>query len=153
VVWWDLNNYGSPTTGDYGLVSSGSPEPLAAGTPFPPYYGEELASLLTTPGSRLSQLAGLPDGLLGFQSDPGGQGGQRHVLLVNSGSAGTSTRPTGWFAAGSTVQSTTYSAASSSTPAPLVTSSGPVSTRVTLPASSIVVLSGAGKAATGRKRG
>ena len=38
--WWDLNNFGSPSTGDYGLVTSGGEEARSAGTALPPYYGE-----------------------------------------------------------------------------------------------------------------
>ena len=46
VVWRDMHNFGSPTTGDYGLLSSGPPETEPAGAPLPPYYGEQLASML-----------------------------------------------------------------------------------------------------------
>jgi hypothetical protein len=139
VVWWDLNNFGSPATGDYGIVSSGNPETEPTGTPFPPYYGEQLASQLTSSGARLHDLAtGSPD-VLGYQSDGGGL---RRVLLVN-------TRPTAalsvrnrWFTPGTSLSVETYAAATASGPSPIGHSTVRAGTNQTLPAESVVVLAG-----------
>ena len=109
VDWWDLNNYGTPTTGDFGLLSSGSPESQPANSPLPPYYGEVLASRLTSAGSRLRTLSALPASLLGFESD---LHGQRSVLLVNPAPNRRTSSTPGWFRpAGRPLE--TYSAATS----------------------------------------
>ncbi len=81
VDWWDLNNFGSPSTGDFGLVTSGGQEAQPAGSALPPYYGEELASRLTATGSRLQSIATGTSALLGFEST---LGNKRRVLLVNT---------------------------------------------------------------------
>ena len=39
IDWWDPNNYGAPTTGDFGLLSSGSPETQPTGSPSRPTTG------------------------------------------------------------------------------------------------------------------
>ena len=139
VVWWDLNNYGSPAGGDYGLVSSGSPEVQAPGTPFPPYYGVQLASMLTTTGSRLSTLATGSASVVGFRSD---QHGHRNLLLVNSGGADTVTVLPSWFRRGSAVATAFYSAATAGGADPIVHATVTAGHRLSLPAESIVVLSG-----------
>ncbi len=61
---WDLHNgavsgnaspdlYGSATYGDYGILSNGSSGEPAANTPFPSYYGMQMASLLGKAGDKL----------------------------------------------------------------------------------------------------
>jgi alpha-L-arabinofuranosidase len=64
VDWWalytGLQDSGSAGTGDLGLLSTGSQDCLSTAvceppvnTPYPAYYGLQLTSALTTPGSRL----------------------------------------------------------------------------------------------------
>ncbi|MDP9727399.1 hypothetical protein [Alicyclobacillus tolerans] len=73
VDWWDLHNgafagntspslYGNTTYGDYGLLSNGSSVTTSSGntvteppvnTPFPTYYGFELAGDLVKPGATI----------------------------------------------------------------------------------------------------
>ncbi len=137
VDWWDLNNFGSPTTGDYGIVSSGSPETEPAGTPFPPYYGEQLASQLTAPGARLQSLATGSPSVLGYQSDGGGL---RRVLLVNTSPTAAISVRNRWFAPGATLAVETYAAATASGPDPIGHSSVRAGTGQKLPAESVVVL-------------
>jgi hypothetical protein len=139
VDWWDLNNFGSPSTGDYGLVSSGSPETEPAGTPFPPYYGEELASRLTTTGSHLETVATGSSTLLGFESD---LRNLRRVLLINADSRNPATISPSWFKSGSNLQVEAYRATTASSPSPIARSTARSDSQVSLPALSIVVLSG-----------
>jgi hypothetical protein len=140
VDWWDLNNFGSPDGGDYGLLSSGSPEAEPAGTPLPPYFGEVLASMLTSPGSRLTPLDAGTHTLLGFRSD---LGGRRHVLLINTDPSHPVTLAPSWFSSGSTIETATYGASTAADPNPIVESTTSSDTSFSLPAQSIVVLSGA----------
>jgi hypothetical protein len=139
VDWWDLNNFGTPTTGDFGLVSSGGPESGAAGSPYPPYYGYELASMLASPGSRLRAIAIAPSSVLGFESD---LQGQRSVLLVNAAPNRQSIIAPSWFKPGLQIQTETYSAETSADPEPIVGSTASAAATVPLPAESIVVLRG-----------
>jgi hypothetical protein len=139
VDWWDLNNYGSPATGDFGLVSSGSPETAPAGSPFPPYYGEVLASMLTAPGSHLRATPVLAGSVLGFESD---LHGRRTVLLVNPDPSDRSLATPGWFKPGWPMEIDTYSAATSTDAEPIVGSTASWNARVSTPAESIVVLTG-----------
>jgi hypothetical protein len=141
VDWWDLNNFGSPTTGDYGIVSSGSPETEPAGTPFPPYYGEQLASQLAAPGARLQSLATGSPSVLGYRSDGGGL---RRVLLVNTSPTARVSVRNRWFAPGSTLAVETYAAATASGPSPIAHSTVHAEATQTLPAESVVVLAGPG---------
>jgi hypothetical protein len=139
VDWWDLNNFGSPTEGDYGLVSSGSPETQPAGTPFPPYYGEELASKLTTSGSHIKAADTGSNNVLGFQSD---LGHRRRVLLVNTAPFRISSDTDRWFTAGSDLDALTYSASTADAPSPIAQSTTTAGRSLVLPAESIVVLTG-----------
>ena len=140
VVWWDLNNFGSPTSGDYGIVTSGGPEPGPVGSPLPPYYGELLASRLTAAGSHLDSAVTGISSLLGFQST---LGARRSVLLINTDSATAEDIAPRWFAATSRVRVETYSASSADATDPVVRSTLASGGRVTLPPLSIVVLTGA----------
>ena len=139
VDWWDLNNFGSTSTGDYGLVTSGSLETQAADTPLPPYYGEELASQLATPSSHLETIPTASSRLLGFESD---LRNERHVLLVNTASNTSASIAPSWFTSGSKLHVETYSALSAGTSSPITRSAAISSGRVLLPAQSIVVISG-----------
>ncbi len=79
VDWWDLHNYGS-MQGDFGLLSSGSNQEPPAQTPFPPYYGLRLASMLTIPGSHLTQAN---SGVSGVSKFVARRQGTTTVMFVN----------------------------------------------------------------------
>ena len=140
VLWWDLNNYGSPTMGDYGMLASGPPEPEAVGQPLPPYFGEELASMLASPGARLSLLSTGSSDVLGFQSD---RSGSRHVLLINANQSEAATVTPNSFEKGTEVGTSSYDATSAAGPDPVVQSSVPAASALRLPPQSIIVLAGA----------
>ena len=142
VDWWDLNNYGTPTTGDFGLLSSGSPETEPTDSPLPPYYGEVLASMLTSPGSHLRAIAATPSSLFDFESD---LHGRRSVLLVNAAPNHRFVVTPTWFRHRSQIQVETYGAATSTDSEPIVGSTASSTAKVSLPAESIVVLSGTAK--------
>jgi hypothetical protein len=139
VDWWDLNNFGSLSTGDYGMVSSGATEPQPEGTPLPAYYGEQLASQLTGNGSRLDTVATGSPTLLGFESN---FQNLRRVLVANSDPNRAATIRPSWFAAGSKVHVQTYSAATAGAPDPIVRTTVSSGGQLSLPAMSLVVLSG-----------
>jgi hypothetical protein len=139
VDWWDLNNFGSSTGGDYGLVSSGSPEGEPAGIPFPPYYGEELASNLTRPGSHVETVATGSRDVLGFKSV---RGPKQSILLVNTASSKIVSIPDRWFTSGSALDERTYSASTAAAANPIVESTQKATRSLPLPAESIVVLTG-----------
>lgn len=143
VDWWDLNNFGSPANGDYGMVSSGSPETEAAGAPLPPYYGEQLASMLTASGSHVEAVDTGSPTMLGFESD---LGQVRHVLLVNTGSTEAAVASDRWFASGTQLRQTAYSAATAGSTNPLVRSAVVAGRSEGLAGESIVVLSGNARA-------
>jgi hypothetical protein len=137
--WWDLNNFGSPSTGDYGLLSSGSPEPLPAGTPLPAYYGAALAGLLAEPGSHLGSLSTGSPAVLGFESN---LRGRRRILLINGNSSERTISMPNWFASAGRLQSQTYGPSTAGGSHPIVQAtiaSGPM---INVPAGSIVVLTG-----------
>jgi len=140
VDWWNLNNFGSPTTGDYGMLSSGVPELEPAGSPLPPYYGELLASRLTSAGVRLITVATGSPTVLGFESD---LHGVRRVLLINTDSSKAAAITPRWFSSRSELQIEAYSDSSASSTSPIVRSTAPSDGRMSLPELSIVVLSGA----------
>jgi hypothetical protein len=105
--WWDLHNYGSPA-GDYGMLSSGTSGEPPVDTPFPSYYGYQLASLLTTPGSRLEAIPTTSPTLLEFRAQ---WGDRTSVMLINSDSTAPRTVTIGHFDHGETLQTYSYSAA------------------------------------------
>jgi hypothetical protein len=139
VDWWDLSNFGSPSTGDYGLLSSGPPEVNSAGTPLPPYYGELLSSRLTSTGSRLKNTSAGSPAVLGFQSD---FQNRRRILLVNTGSIGPTTIRPNWFISGSVVHVETYSPSTARDLIPVTRSTLKAGSQISLPPLSIVVLAG-----------
>jgi hypothetical protein len=139
VDWWDLNNFGTPTTGDFGLVSSGPPEIQPAGAPLPPYYGEKLASMLTLPGSHLQTTTTRSSSLIGFTSD---LGSERRVLLINSDDSRKAMIAPTWFRRGTDIRIATYSASSATTPSPITQTTVRSGQPVSAPAQSIMVLSG-----------
>jgi hypothetical protein len=140
VDWWDLNNFGSPAGGDYGLVSSGNPEPQPAGTPLPPYYGDLLASNLTSDGSHVTSLDTGSRDVLGFESDP------RHglrILLINPTGSTVASAADRSFPSGSVLGTLTYSPSTASAADPIVHSTTRAGRSLALPPESIVVVSGA----------
>ena len=139
VDWWDMNNFGSSTGGDFGLLSSGGSESEPADAPLPPYYGEEMASMLATGGGRLTALATGSPTLIGFQSD---LDDRRRVLLVNADPGASATVNLRWFPRAVAIDTATYSPASATTSDPIVTSTASSDAPLRLPAQSIVVLSG-----------
>jgi hypothetical protein len=139
VDWWDLNNFGSPTGGDYGLVSSGSPESEAAGTPLPPYYGEQLASNLTADGGDIGTLHTGSSDVVGFKSD---LGHESRVLLVNTAPSQVVSVADRWFTSGSALDVLTYSPLTAGSPNPVVPSTTTAGRSLVLPAESIVVVTG-----------
>ncbi len=139
VDWWDLNNFGTPTGGDYGMLSSGSPESEPAGTPLPPYYGEQLASNLTRSGSHVRVAGTGSNDVLGFKSD---QGQQQQILLVNTAPSRAVSVADRWFTTGSALETLTYGASTADTANPIVGSTTTARRTLALPAESIVVLSG-----------
>ncbi len=139
VDWWDLSNFGSPSSGDYGLLSSGAPETTPAGTPMAPYYGVQLASALTASGSHLEAVnTGTPK-LFAYESS---LKKQRRVLFVNTDPNAPATVSNAWFTKGQKVDTSTYSAATSGSATPIVHATITAGPNLSLPAMSIVVESG-----------
>jgi hypothetical protein len=139
VDWWDLNNFGSPTRGDYGMLSSGGPESEPVGTPLPPYFGELLASNLTRSGSHVRVVGTGSKNVLGFTSE---LGQEQQLLLVNTAPSRAVSVADRWFTRGSALETLTYSASTADTASPIVRSTTTAGRRLALPTESIVVLSG-----------
>ncbi len=139
VDWWDLNNYGTFASGDFGMVTSGGQETQPEGTPLPAYYGYQLASRLTSAGSVLESLVTGQSKIIGFAST---SGDKRRILLMNTGPSTSSTIDARAFTTGSTLQDESYSDSTASRPDPINHTTQLSSQPVSLPALSIVVLSG-----------
>lgn len=107
VDWWDLHNDGTPQ-GDYGMLSSGTSGEPAVDTPFPAYYGYLLASLLASPGARLTALPTSSAQVLAFGSRDGRSSA---IMLINGGTGPVTVSPQGLATAAGTVRSYRYSAA------------------------------------------
>ncbi len=138
VDWWDVHNYGTPTA-DFGMFSSGTGGEPAADTPYPPYFGYQLASKLAVRGAKLSTLdLGIPNVFTYTSQLPNGS---YAVLLANADpttAVGVSTASLG--ITGTTATQSTYDAAN-----PTVVQTAFAGSQVTLPAESVVVLTtGAG---------
>jgi hypothetical protein len=135
VDWWDVHNYGSPTA-DFGMFSSASSGEPAVDTPYPPYYGYELASKLAVKGAKVGTLLVSTPNIYAYYSQQ--PGGGYSVMLVNADPSNAYTIPTSSLGITSTAETEySYSAAS-----PSVTSGSFSGTSVSVPAQSIVVLSG-----------
>jgi hypothetical protein len=137
--YWDMHNFGSPQGGDFGMFTSTTPTP--SNSPLPAYYGYFLASLLTRLSAPITSLTTGSSTVLGFQS--GQSGGSQAVLLINTNTSQSATVPVSAFPAGSSLQTWTYSAASSTATNPIsqgTTTAQQVSAGVVLPAESIVVV-------------
>jgi hypothetical protein len=143
VDWWDMNNYGNTgaacTSPDYGMFSSGSP-PFAE----TPYYGYVLASLLAKPGARLSALGTSdPADVIAWQSQL--PGGAEAVALLNTNTSSSETvtfRPLQPLVG--QLETWSYSAgtqdATNSEIVRTTTAASSLSSGITLPAESLVVL-------------
>jgi hypothetical protein len=135
VDWWDVHNYGTPTA-DFGMFSSGSSGEPAVDTPYPPYYGYQLASKLAVKGAKVGTLLVPTPNIYAYYSKQ--PGGGYSVMLVNADPSNGYTIPTSSLGITSTAETEyTYSAAS-----PSVTSGSFSAASVSVPAESIVVLSG-----------
>jgi hypothetical protein len=137
VDWWDMNNFGSPTGGDYGMFSSGNPAP--ADSPLPAYYGYLLASLVAPEGAA-QPFDTSSSWVYGFRS---GERGRRAVLLINTNVDGPVKLSVAEFKDRGTVATWTYSAATASLSNPVVagTATGQqLQSGLSLPPESIVVI-------------
>jgi hypothetical protein len=136
VDWWDVHNYGSPTA-DFGMFSSGSNAEPAVDTPYPPYYGYELASKLAVSGATVSTLRLPTPNIYAYDSKL--PGGSYAVMLVNADPSNTYTVSTSSLGITSTSETQyTYDAA-----APTIATSTLSGATVSVPAESIVVLTNA----------
>jgi hypothetical protein len=142
VDWWDVHNYGTPTA-DFGMFSSASSGEPTVDTPYAPYYGYELASLLAVKGAKVGTLAVATPNIYGYYSNL--PGGGYDVMLVNADPSNAYTISTSSLGITSSSETQyTYSAANPS----VATSTAGGS--VSVPAESVVVLAkGTGTAPTG----
>ena len=133
VNWWDVHNYGTPT-GDFGMFSSGSSGEPAADTPYPPYYGYQLAAKLAVKGAKVGTLlVSTPNVYAYYSQQPGGG---YSVMLVNADPSNGYSISTASLGITSTTETEyTYSAAN-----PSVVAGNFSGSSVTVPAESIVVL-------------
>ena len=134
VDWWDVHNYGSPTA-DFGMFSSGSTGEPAVDTPYAPYYGYELASLLATKGATVGTLLLPTPDIYAYDSK---SSSGYSVMLVNANpSVAYSINTASLGLTSSSETEYVYDAAN-----PTVVSSAFSGSTVSVPAESIVVLSG-----------
>jgi Cellulose binding domain len=134
VDWWDVHNYGSPTA-DFGMFSSASSGEPAVDTPYPPYYGYELASKLAVKGAKVGTLGVSTPNIYAYYSQQ--SGGGYSVMLINADPSNGYTISTSSLGITSTSEAEySYSAAR-----PSVTSASFSGASVSVPAESIVVLS------------
>jgi len=135
VDWWDVHNYGTPTA-DFGMFSSASSGEPAVDTPYAPYYGYQLASLLAVKGAKVSTLIVPTPNIYGYSSVL--PGGGYNVMLVNadpSNAYTVSAASLGLTSASETEY--TYDAAN-----PTVVKGTASGSSISVPAESVVVLSG-----------
>ena len=133
VDWWDVHNYGTPT-GDFGMFSSGSSGEPAVDTPYPPYYGYQLAAKLAVKGAKVGTLLVSTPNIYGYYAQQ--PGGGYAVMLVNADPSNGYSIATSSLGITSTTETEyTYSAAN-----PSVVAGNFSGTSVSVPAESIVVL-------------
>lgn len=133
VDWWDVHNYGSPTA-DFGMFSSASSGEPAMDTPYPPYYGYELASKLAVKGAKVGTLPISTPNVYSYYSDL--PDGSYAVMLVNADPANGYQINTGSLGlSGSSATQYTYDSAN-----PTVATSAFSGSSVSVPAESVVVL-------------
>ena len=133
VDWWDVHNYGTPTA-DFGMFSSASSGEPAVDTPYPPYYGYELASKLAVKGAKVGTLALSTPNIYSYYSDL--PGGSYAVMLVNADPANSySVAASSLGITSSSETEYTYDNAN-----PAIVSSSFSGSSVSVPAESVVVL-------------
>jgi hypothetical protein len=135
VDWWDVHNYGTATA-DFGLFSSATGGEPAIDTPNAPYYGYQLASKLAVAGAKVSTLTVPAPNVYAYASSL--PNGSYAVLLANADPANpavVSTASLGITSPSETEYS--YSAAQ-----PSITTGAFTGTSLSLPAQSVVVLTG-----------
>jgi Cellulose binding domain len=137
VDWWDVHNYGSPTA-DFGMFSSASSGEPAVDTPYPPYYGYELAAKLAVKNAKVGTLLVPTPNIYAYDSEL--PGGSYDVMLVNADPS--NAYPISTSSLGFTSSSETEYTYDNADPA-IVTGSLSGST-VSVPAESVVVLAGTG---------
>jgi hypothetical protein len=136
VDWWDVHNYGSPTA-DFGMFSSATSGEPAMDTPYPPYYGYQLASKLAVKGAKVGILPIATPNIYSYYSDL--PDGSYAVMLINADPANSSQVSTSSLGITSPAETEyTYDAAN-----PSVVSSSFSGGSVSVPAQSIVVLTNA----------
>ena len=133
VDWWDVHNYGSPTA-DFGMFSSASSGEPAMDTPYPPYYGYEVAAKLAVKGAKVGTLPIATPNIYSYYSDL--PGGGYAVMLVNADPASSYQVSTSSLGITSTSE-TQYTYDSASPAIATTTFSG---SSVSVPAESVVVL-------------
>jgi hypothetical protein len=141
VDWWDVHNYGSPTA-DFGMFSSGSNGEPAVDTPYAPYYGYELAAKLAVKGATVGTLLVSTPNIYGYYSQL--PDGSYDVMLVNADPSNSYQIATSSLGITSPTETEyTYSAAN-----PTISTGSLSGGSVSVPAQSIVVLSGTGAPAS-----
>lgn len=136
VDWWDVHNYGTPTA-DFGMFSSASGGEPAMDTPYPPYYGYELASKLAAPGAKVGTLLVPTPNIYAYDSKLAD--GSYAVMLVNADPSNAYTIGASSLGITSTSETEyTYDAAN-----PTVATGTLSGASVSVPAESIVVLTNA----------
>jgi cellulose binding protein with CBM2 domain len=136
VDWWDVHNYGSPAA-DFGMFSSATSGEAAMDTPYPPYYGYQLAAKLAVKGAKVGTLPIATPNIYSYYSDL--PDGSYAVLLANADPANSyqvSTSSLGFTSPAGTEYS--YDAAD-----PSIVSSSFSGGSVSVPAESVVVLTNA----------
>ena len=137
VDWWDVHNYGSPTA-DFGMFSSATSGEPAIDTPYPPYYGYELASKLAVTGARVGTLLVSTPNIYGYYSQL--PGGSYDVMLVNADPSNSYTIAASSLGLTSSAETEyTYDNAD-----PTIVSGSVSGSSIPVPAESVVVLSGTG---------
>ncbi len=135
VDWWDVHNYGTPTA-DFGMFSSGSGGEPAVNTPYPPYYGYQLASKLAVRGARVGTLAVATPNIYGYYADL--PGGGYAVLLANADPTNAYTLSASSLGLPGSGTEYLYDAAH-----PTISTSAFSGTSVSVPAQGVVVVSSA----------
>jgi hypothetical protein len=137
VDWWDVHNYGTPSA-DFGMFSSATSGEPAIDTPYPPYYGYELASLLAVKGAQVGTLLVSTPNIYGYYSQL--PNGSYDVMLVNADPANSYPIDTSSLGLTSSTETEyTYDNAD-----PTIVSGSASGSSISVPAESVVVLSGTG---------
>lgn len=137
VDWWDVHNYDSPAA-DFGMFSSGTSGEPAVDTPYPPYYGYQLAARLAVKGAQVGTLLVPAPSIYGYYSEL--PGGSYDVMLVNADPSNSQTISTSSLGLTSSAEAEyTYDNAD-----PAIVSGSLSGGTVSVPAESVVVLAGSG---------